>query len=378
MRYRKFGQTGKEVSIIGFGAMRLPTLEDGTCDYEQSVPMLQRGIDLGINYFDSAYVYINGTSEVALGKAIKGYDRDRFFIVTKIPAGDEAASAEAEWRRKLDESLRRFDTSCIDLVYFHGLRWQAFEDHVSKPGFALEAARKAQDEGLIRHVGFSSHDTADNIIRLIDTGEFEGVLMQYNFLERTNEPAIARAAERGLGVSIMGPIAGGRLGEGNNEDQETVKTPELALRFVWSNPGVTALLSGMNDLNHIEENVATANRSGELTASEEQQILELVEKNARLAELYCTGCGYCLPCPNEVNIPENFRYMNWHRVWGLEEAAKKAYNALSEKGTWSPWAGSIAGLKAEACIQCGECEPKCPQNIPIIEQLEEVATTLGG
>ena len=347
--------------------------------------MLKKGIDLGINYIDTAYVYINGTSEVAVGKAIKDYDRSKFFVVTKVPAGDREASAEAEWRKKLDESLRRFDTPYIDLIYFHGLRWESFTDHVSKEGYALEAARKAQSEGLIKHIGFSSHDSNENIIKLIDTDEFEGVLVQYNFLERTNEPAISRAAEKGMGVSVMGPIAGGRLGIPQDlalagDDavaQKTVKTPELALRYVWANPDVTVLLSGMNDMAHIEENVAVADRTAELSTSETEQIQELIEKNADMAKLYCTGCAYCLPCPNDVNIPENFRYMNWHRVWGLEDAAKKAYAALSPKGTWGSWAGSISGLKADACVECGECEPKCPQNIPIIDQLKEVAATLG-
>ena len=383
MQYRTFGSTGREVSTLGFGAMRLPQLEDGTCDYEKAVPMLQKGIDLGINYIDTAYVYINGTSEIAVGNALKAYDREKLFTVTKIPSSEKEKATEVEWRKKFDESLARFDSGYIDLVYFHGLTADAFAGHLTKPGYALEAARKAQSEGLIKHIGFSSHDTPENIVTLIDSGEFEAVLVQYNFLERTNEPAIARAAEKKMGVSIMGPIAGGRLGvpqdlslgEGG---EETVKTPELALRFVLANPGVSVVLSGMNDMKHIEENVASVEKASGLSAAEEAQIKEIVQKNAELANLYCTGCAYCLPCPNDVNIPENFRYMNWFKVWGLEKAAKDAYGKLSADGTWGPWAGRITGLNAAACVECGECEPKCPQNIPIISQLKETAQTLGG
>ena len=382
MQYRTLGKTGLEVSVLGFGAMRLPQLEDKTCDFEKSVPILRRGIDLGINYLDTAYVYINGTSEVAVGKAIKGYDREKLYLATKIPVHGEQDATEAAWRKKLEESLRRFDTPYIDFILFHGLRWGEFQEHVSKPGMALEAARKAQAEGLVRHICFSSHDTADNIIQLIDTGEFASMLVQYNFLDRHNEPAIARAAEKGMGVVIMGPLAGGRLAtpQGIVVDEEgmlEVKTPELALRFVWDNPAVTVALSGMNAIAQVEENVASASRAGEMSQAENERILQLVSKNQKLADLYCTGCGYCMPCPNGVNIPENFRYMNWHRVWGLEEEAKKAYARLSAEGTWTPWAGRIEGLPAEACVLCGECEPKCPQNIPIIDQLEEVAETLG-
>lgn len=382
MKYVPFGRTGVDVSILGFGAMRLPQLEDKTCDYDVSVPLLRRGLDLGITYIDTAYVYINGTSEVAVGKAIKGYDRAKLYLATKIPVGKpEEATAEV-WRNKLEECLRRFDTPYIDLMHFHGLTWEAFEGWVSKPGMALEAARRAQSEGLIRHVSFSSHDNECNIIKLIDSGEFASMLVQYNFLDRHNEPAIARAGEKGMGVVIMGPVAGGRLAMpqgvfGDREGALEVKTPELALRFVWSNPNAHVALSGMNEMQQIEENVAAANRAAGMSAEENAQILQLVDKNHRLSELYCTGCAYCMPCPNGVNIPENFRYMNWYRVWGMEKEAKEAYAALSEKGGWGPWAGRIEGLKADACIQCGECEPKCPQNIPIIDQLQEVAETLG-
>jgi uncharacterized protein len=246
---------------------------------------------------------------------------------------------------------------------------------------ALDEARKAQAEGLVRHVGFSSHDTVDNIVKLIDTDEFAGMLVQYNFLDRHNEPAIARAAEKGMGVSIMGPIAGGRLAMpqgipvgGNN--QRAVRIPELALRFVWSNPGVSVALSGMNELAQIDENVSAANQPMRMDSGETSDIRHLLEENQKLADLYCTGCAYCMPCPNEINIPENFRYMNWHRVWGLTDEAKKAYAKLSVEGTWTPWAGKISGRKAEECIQCGDCEPKCPQNIAIVKQLEQVAQAL--
>ena len=382
MQYRKFGKTGIEVSILGFGAMRLPQLEDGTCDLAKSVPLLRRAIDLGVNYIDTAYVYIKGTSEVAVGQAIKGYDRSKLHLATKIPVRDEEGAQAGAWRAKLEESLRRFDTSYIDFILFHSLRWEVFSEYASKPGMALDEARKAQAEGLVRYICFSSHDTVDNVIKLIDTGEFNGMLVQYNFLDRHNEPAIARAAERGMGVAIMGPVAGGRLATPkgiviDTEGALEVKTPELALRFVWNNPNVSVALSGMNEMSQIEENVAAANRLEALSEEEQARIQELIERNQRLADLYCTGCGYCMPCPNGVNIPENFRYMNWYRVWGLEEEAKKAYARLSEEGVWTPWAGTVKGLKAEACVQCGLCEPKCPQNIPIIEQLKEVAATLG-
>lgn len=381
MQYRAYGNLGIEVSALGFGAMRLPHLEDGTCDYDRAVPMLQRGIELGINYIDTAWVYIHGTSEVAVGKAIHGHDREKLVIATKIPVDREGDDRAEVWRTKVEESLRRLDTDFIDLLLFHNVSWDQFDHWARTPGMAAEAAFQARAEGLAGHLGFSSHDTTENVIKLIETGEFAGMTVQYNYLDRHNEPAIARAAERGMGVTVMGPVAGGRLAtpQGIVLDREgmlEMSTPEVALRFVWNNPDVSVALSGMNEMSQIEENVASASRAA-LSDKERAQVERLFEQNRRLADLYCTGCGYCMPCPNSVNIPENFRYMNWYRVWGMEEEAREAYARLTEEGTWQPWAGRIEGLKAEECVQCGQCEPKCPQNIPIVEQLEEVSATLG-
>ncbi len=381
MQYRTFGKTGLQVSALGFGAMRLPAGEDKKVDLEQAVPMLQRGIDLGINYIDSAYVYINGTSEVAVGQAIKPYDRSKLYLATKIPVHSPEDGSGAVWREKLETSLKRFDTPYIDFILFHGLRWAEFEQVISKPGAALEEARKAQSEGLVRHIAFSSHDEVPGILKLIDTGEFAAMLVQYNYLDRHNEPAIAHAAEQGMGVVIMGPVAGGRLAtpQGvivDNEGMLEIKTPEMALRYVWNNPNVSVALSGMNAMAQIEENCASASRLDSMDESERTAVQQLFETNEKLADLYCTGCAYCLPCPNNINIPENFRFMNWHKVWGLEEQAREFYGKMSTEGFWAPW-GKVEGLKASECLQCGECEAKCPQNIHIMDQLEEVAATLG-
>ena len=381
MQYRPYGRTGFQASILGYGAMRLPALANGKVDLEKAVPMLRRGIDLGINYIDSAYGYINGTSEVAVGQAIKGYDRSQLHLATKIPTNEEHNFTPALWRATLEECLRRFDSPYIDLILFHGLTYSVFEKVLTGPAKVLDEARKAQAEGLVRHIAFSSHDEVGNIIKLIDTGEFAGMLVQYNYLDRHNEPAIAHAGEKGMGVTIMGPVAGGRLAipGGVIVDAEgalEMKTPELALRFVWNNPAVTVALSGMNTLEMIEENALSAAKLGALDDREQVSVQQLVERNQKLADLYCTGCSYCMPCPNDVNIPENFRYMNWYRVWGMEEQARKFYNDLTAAGHWTPW-GFVKGLQAEACQECGECEAKCPQNLHIIDQLQEVARTLG-
>jgi hypothetical protein len=235
-----------------------------------------------------------------------------------------------------------------------------------------------QREGRIRHVCFSSHDKPENIRRLIDTGEFAGMLVQYNLLDRHNEEVIAYAHERGLGVAIMGPVGGGLLAAPTFPLRGTVagarNSPEIALRYVLSNPNVTLALSGMNTIEMVEQNVATASRKEALSAGERQQVLDALQELARLSDLYCTACRYCMPCSNGVDIPANLRAMVDYRVWGLHEHARSRYARLGKERKWH---GKRVRRWAESCVQCGECEPKCPQDIPIRERLRETAATLG-
>lgn len=380
MQYRTYGKTGLHVSTLGFGAMRLPAREDGTCDFEQSVPMLRRGLDRGVNYIDTAWSYINGTSEVAVGKAIKPYDREKLVISTKIPSNDIGGK---EWRERLETQLQRFDTDYIDVMHNHGLTWEGFQSHGPGNEGWLKEARRAQAEGLIRHLAFSSHDTPENVIKLIETGEYEGLLLQYNLLDRHMEDPIRVAHERGLGTVIMGPVGGGRLSLWDPEQvrdlmpASATSTSDLAIRWVLANPNVSVALSGMNTMAMIEENVISASRPEPLTAEELRAVEKMMERLHEFARLYCTGCGYCMPCPNGVDIPGNFLLMNFYRVYGIQGFAKGQYAKLLKGEEARVHDQRIAGKAAAECLQCGECESKCPQNIAIIEQLQEVAATLG-
>lgn len=373
MQYKEYGRTGDKVSRLGFGAMRLPMKGDHV-DMDLAVSVIQRAFDRGVNYVDSAVGYCNGESQIAVGKAIKGR-RDKMFVSTKNNYRGEDGD---EWQKLLDQSLERIDVSYIDFYHLHGLRWETYQNQLG-PNKPIERFRKAKKEGLIRHTCFSCHDSPENEIKLIDTGDFEGMLVQYNLLDRHNEEVIAYACEKGLGVAIMGPVGGGRLVPPSEWIQKTVKgaksTPEVALRFVLSNPNVTIALSGMNSIAMVDENTATASKEELLSDEEKNSILVMLEETKRLSDLYCTGCGYCMPCPNNVDIPANFSAMNYYKVWDLREHAIGQYNSLGRKRMPD---GSRVEAWAQACIECGKCEPKCPQKIPIREQLKETAIALGG
>lgn len=372
MQYREYGKTGDWVSVLGYGAMRLPMVGDHV-DMDLSVSLIRKSFELGVNYVDSAVGYCNGESQIAVGKAVKGW-RDKVFVSTKNHYKGESGD---EWQRLLDQSLQRMDVDYIDFYHSHGLGWDEY-NRMLKPGGPMERFRKAKEQKLIRHICYSCHDSPENMKKLINTGEFEGMLVQYNLLDRKNEEAIAYAHEKGMGVAIMGPVGGGRLVAPSDQLQNIIggvkSTPEIALRFVWSNPNVTLALSGMNSMAMVQENTATASREEPLTGQERQKVLEAMGEIKRLSDLYCTGCGYCMPCPNDVDIPANFSAMIYYKVFGLENYARQQYRRLEKKRKPD---GTIVEAWAAACIECGKCEPKCPQKIKIREQLKETHATLG-
>lgn len=362
MQYREFGKTGVRLSALGFGAMRLPQEDD------EAVRVMQRAFELGVNYLDTALVY--GESERKCGIALKGW-RDKIYLSTKNPLEDNTVEG---WWSRLNKSLERLDTDHIDFYQVvHGLGWQVYNDFLINGG-GMEAVRKAREQGLIKYCCFSCHDTPENMMQLIDTGEFDGMTLQYNLLDRANEAVIAHACESGMGIVVMGPVGGGRLGAPSEQIRKMLPTDvkssaEVALRFVLSNPNVCTAISGMGTIEQVEENAATASREEPLSAEEKQSIEASLVENKRLAELYCTGCEYCMPCPNDVNISANFRLMNTHKLYGLTDHARGLYNRLSNPEK------PKRGKKAEECIECGQCEPKCPQKIKIMAQLKEVAET---
>lgn len=376
MQYTEFGKTGIQVSRLGFGCMRFPSREvDGkkVFDEEESIRMMHRAMELGVNYFDTAPGYCEKQSEIIVGKALKGR-RDKVYLSTKYPS-EEASGDDLE--RKLETSLKKLDTDYIDFYHMWGISLKTFVERLDTPDGPMARARKLRDAGVIRHISFSFHDAPENMIEIIQRGEgvFASVLCQYNLLDRANEDAIAYAHEQGLGVTIMGPVGGGRLGAPSKVIQDLLpgkvqSSAEMALRFVMNNRNVNIALSGMSSMDMVEENAAVASNMEPLTPEEEARIAASLEENRRLADLYCTGCNYCMPCPKGINIPEIFKMMNYHRVYGLTKFARDNYARIGKE----PW---LNFQNAAACVQCGACEKKCPQHLHIREQLRAAHEALG-
>ena len=384
MKYVDFGSTGVKVSRLGMGCMRLPCSEINgktVFDVEKGIALIHRAIELGVNYFDSAPYYCDKQSEVILGKALKNGKREQVFVSTKNPIENSSGD---DYEKRLENSLKNLDMPYIDFYHFWGISLSAFVDSVKAKDGPLSRALKLKEQGIIKHISFSFHDReagpkeGDHLIEIIKQGQrvLETVLCQYNLMDRGKEAGIALAHETGMGTVVMGPVGGGRLGAPSKAIMDILpdkrwSSAEMALRFVLANKNVNIALSGVSTIEQLEENARVADNSDSLSAAELEKIDVMMKENERLADLFCTGCRYCLPCPQNVNIPEIFTMMNYHRIYKITDHAKKTYAEIG-KFPWTQYEN------ASACTECGECERKCPQGLPIRQQLKETHETLAG
>jgi predicted aldo/keto reductase-like oxidoreductase len=369
MLYRKLA--GEDVSQLGFGAMRLPTL-DGAVDAKRAIAMLRHAIDNGVNYLDTAYVYHDGESEGIVGRALKHGYRDRTFVATKSPIW--LMKKPEQFDRALNTQLRRLGTDHIDFYLLHALNAGTWE--TCKRLGALEFLERAKAAGKIRHAGFSFHDELPVFKQIVDEAKLEFCQIQYNFLDRefqAGEQGLHYAKERGYDVIVMEPLRGGSLARGIPprvqklwDGAATYRTPaEWALRWVWDHKEVSLILSGMGEMPQVEENIRTASSApaGGLSNAE-RQLVAAVEK-AYLAEtrIGCTACAYCMPCPSGVDIPRNFSHYNTYHMFMQDPMVKADYSWIPEDE------------RAAKCEECGNCEELCPQQLPIKQLLKEVAAT---
>jgi len=376
MHYRTLGKTGIEVSILGFGALRLPGASKGRAriDVDESIRIIRRAIDSGVNVVDVGYDYGNEKSEIILGRALKGGYRQNVTLMTKNPIWKKGYQS-GDYDRFLDEQLARLDVECIDIYLFHNMNRRRYKETVQRLHL-FDSMRRAKEKGKIKHIGFSSHDQPTAIRKYIDENDFEIMLVQYNFLDPINERIIQYAHERGMGVILMGPCGGGRLTSEPPEDLKQYLTPgksnfsDLAFKFVWSNPNVDVALSGMSSDQMVDENTTLASISGHQLNHEERARLQRVAYRYRETyDLNCTQCGYCDGCPEEVNIKLVFKLLLASKIPPRMPTTKANYRRIGR-------VKRFPGNNALACVECGECLERCPQGIPIIDRLKEAHTIL--
>jgi len=371
MQYRTFGKLDWQPSALGFGAMRLPVIDGDSAqiDEPQATRMLHYAIDHGVNYVDSAYGYHRENSEKFLGRALQDGYRQRVRLATKLPCW--LVEAYDDFDKYLNEQRERLQTDHIDFYLLHALNdksWPKMRDLK-----VLDWAEKALADGRIGHLGFSFHADYEVFQDIIDT--YDGwtfCQIQYNYMDEEHQAGtrgLEYAADKGLAVVVMEPIRGGRLAISPPQPildlwatASHQRTPaEWALQWVWNHPQVSVVLSGMSAMEHVQENVASAGRSGPGTLTQEELdlIARVRDKYRELSPIDCTKCEYCLPCPNGVNIPRIFEIFNEAIMYNEFRSARMMYNWLEEEA------------RADNCEECGQCLELCPQGLPITEWLDK-------
>ena len=384
MQYRKLKKTGESLSVLGFGCMRLPVINDEPTrvNDELAIPMLRKAIDSGVNYVDTAYPYhsndlaLPGESEPFVGRALRDGYRDKVRIATKLPPW--LLQNRDDMERILDHQLERLQTGTIDNYLLHGLNSMSWPK-LQQFG-VFEFVERALGDGRIKQIGFSFHDGPELFREIVDAYDWSFCQIQYNYLDENNQAGksgLEYAAEKGLGVVIMEPLRGGNLANRLPEDAAKILAggavershAEWALRWVWNHPEVTTVLSGMSEMAEVEENLRIAADAGEDSLTDDELLrIDKVKKIFReRMKIPCTKCRYCMPCPEGVDIPGNLSSYNEYHLFTAERhrlTTTRLYGLLVP-----------AGARPDKCTECGRCLEHCPQQINIPEELKNVAAT---
>lgn len=367
---------GKEIPKLGFGLMRLPMIGDEV-DIEQVKHMADIFVENGFTYFDTAYPYINGKSEEAVKEALIGrYPRESIQIASKMPVW--LCNKPEDFKPLLEVQLKRTGAEYFDFYLLHALDRNRMEQMDKIGGW--DFVKRAKEEGLIRHFGFSFHDKADVLDQILTSHpEAEFVQLQLNYADWENSDVQSRkcyeiARKHNTPIIVMEPVKGGNLANMPGEAGRIFKSKEpgksvasWAMRYAGSLEGIITVLSGMSDLDQMQDNIDTMKDFSQLSEEEYATIEQVVDVLAKADTVPCTSCKYCVDgCPQKINIPEVLGSLNTYRTYKDLKAVKGHYN----------WVTANSG-KASDCIACGYCEEQCPQHIAIIDALQEVAGVFG-
>lgn len=375
MQYRKFEKINKDVSLLGMGCMRLPEFEDGSVNEAEAIDIIRSAIDAGVNYIDTAYTYHGGNSEKVLGKALKDGYREKVLLADKMPIW--LAKDEEHMKAIFNKQLERLDVDCIDMYLVHNVGVPIWKRCKKLNLMPFLEEMKAQ--GKIKHIGFSFHDKLEFFKEVIDAYDWEFCQIQLNFMDKNHQAGVEGlkyAASKGLDVIIMEPLKGGRLTDFVPptvqklwDSAGTDRTPaEWAFKWLAAFPEVKLMLSGMSSREQLMQNIKTlsAGDIAELTAEEASLIDKVSDEYNRLIKYSCTGCQYCMPCPQKLDIPKIIGYYNDWNVYEQNPSTKFEYDS------WIP-----AGRHASDCIGCKACEEKCPQSLAIAQAMKDAAEVFG-
>lgn len=375
MNYREM-KDGSRTSVLGFGTMRLPIVggKESQVDYDETTRMIRHAIDSGINYVDTAYIYHGGNSEVAVGKALEGGYREKVRLVTKLPPW--ALKTEADMERILNEQLSRLKTDHLDLYLLHALDSKYWQHLKSLNVF--DFIERIKSDGRVKQIGFSFHGDAALFVEILETYPWDACMIQMNYIDQDTQATLAglkKAESMGIPVIIMEPLKGGQLARLPEEIQSVfdgvepgVSGVEWSLRWLADQSGVRTILSGMSNMEQLEDNLRIADRLQ--VASLPESARQCYESARKMfddrVKVPCTQCGYCMPCPVGVQIPKNFKLYNEAHIYNDHKNSAYSYHKMMKEGD-----------RASACIACHACEPKCPQGIAISDAMKEVSECFG-
>ena len=379
MKYRPYGKTGYESSLFGMGCMRLPRMEDKdgkiVVDREKAYAIIRYAATHGVNYFDTAYGYHAQTSEEVLGEALEGGLREKVWIATKQPFN--VMGTKENLRRNLENTLRKLRTDHIDVYLIHNINFGQWES--IKSFGVLEEYEKLKQEGLIRNIGFSYHGGYDGFAEILQYYPWAMCQVQHNLLDVDGEVTtrgVRLAGEKGCALVIMEPLRGGGLASVPNNVQKVYDSypsarsgAEWGFRYVASNPEVSCILSGVTTMEQVQDNIRIFSQEdmGTLNEQEKKIIADAKTAYESRVSIPCTGCEYCMPCPNGVDIPGTFKKYNMGSMYENFDNARRTYMFAARSGS-----------DVTHCVRCGACERKCPQHIHIMDQLAMAHEQLKG